>query len=172
MCGVFLVGFMGAGKSSVGRILATRLGRPFYDLDERLSRGFQLTIAEFFSQHGEKAFREAERRELADLASLGGIVVATGGGAFCSDGNRALIEASGGLSVLLDLPWRVLAARLDGDNVRRPLYDNAEQARQLFERRLPSYRKASVIVPLDGDESASEAADKVAAALQETPCVT
>jgi len=172
MRSIFLIGFMGAGKTSVGEVLAERLGYRFIDLDQRLCERFGTTISGVFERHGEEAFREAEREELVRCADGRKLVVATGGGAFCSEANREIIRASGGLSVFLDLPWEVLDARLAGDHAARPKYGDAGQAQRLFGSRLLDYRQATVIVELAGSESAEDAADLVLAALEEAPCVT
>jgi shikimate kinase len=167
---IFLVGFMGAGKTAVGAALAQLLGSPFVDLDERLRRRFGADIGEIFARHGEAAFRAAESEELAAAAGRDGAVVATGGGAFCRDENRRLIEAAGGVSVFLHLPWEVLRARLGNDHAGRPKYGDEASARRLWEERLPLYRRATVTVELAGDERPEEAAQRVAAALEEAPC--
>jgi shikimate kinase len=167
---IFLVGFMGAGKSSVGAALAVRLGYQSVDLDEEISQQFGAPIAEVFAQHGEAAFRAAEHEELARCADLTDIVVATGGGAFCSEANRELIHRLGGVSVFLDLPWAVLRQRLARDHADRPMYDDTDQARELFEERLPQYRCASVQVSLAGDEDPDEVAGRVVETLREAPC--
>ena len=170
MCSIFLIGFMGAGKTSVGEVLAERLGYRFIDLDQRLCESFGTTIPEVFESHGEEAFREAEREELVRCADGQKLVVATGGGAFCSQANREIIRASGGLSVFLDLPWEALDARLAGDHAGRPKYGDAGQAHRLLENCLPDYRQATMVVELVGTESAEEAADLVMAVLEEAPC--
>jgi shikimate kinase len=169
---IFLVGFMGAGKTSVGEVLAARLGFDFIDLDQRLNEKFGASTREIFARHGEDVFRAAESDELARCTGQHDVVVATGGGAFCSEKNRQIIRASGGLSVFLDLPWDVLEARLAGDHAGRPKYADAGQAQRLFGSRLLDYRQATVSVELAGSESAEDAADLVLAALEEAPCVT
>ena len=169
---VFLVGFMGAGKSSVGEALGLHLDSLFVDLDDRLSERFQASIPDVFERHGEAAFRAAEREELAVCAGLHNVVVATGGGAFCDDENRTIIHSSGGVSVFLDLPWQVLRERLEGDHTDRPMYDSAARAQALFEERLPHYRRAVVTAFLDGTEAPGEVVDQVVQALQEAPCAT
>jgi shikimate kinase len=171
MRSIFLIGFMGAGKTSVGEVLAERLGYRFIDLDQLLHERFGAPIREIFECHGEEVFRQAEREELARCAGETGVVVATGGGAFCSEANREMIHASGGRSVFLDLPWEVLDARLARDHTARPKYGDAGQARRLFESRLPDYRRATVILELTGSESADAAADLLMAAIEEAPCV-
>jgi len=172
MRSVFLVGFMGAGKSSIGAAVAARLGSCFIDLDQEISGRLGAPIVELFADHGEAAFRVAEHEELARVAGLDNVVVATGGGTFCDPTNRDLIHRSGAVSVYLDLPWQALLERLDADNSERPMYDDADQARRLFEERLPEYLRAMVRVPLDGDERPPEVAERVIAALQEVPCAT
>ncbi len=170
MAGIFLIGFMGSGKSSLGKRLSERLDRPFVDLDECLVDRFGASISRVFSEHGEEAFRLAEREELSRVVALDNVVVATGGGAFCSPENRELIEASGAISVFLDLPWGVLCDRLQRGGNDRPLFVDSEQARALFEARLPQYRMATVVVDLDGRETVAEVVERVAGAVQEAPC--
>ncbi|MCU0233790.1 MAG: shikimate kinase [Thermoanaerobaculales bacterium] len=167
---IYLVGFMGAGKTAVGEALAKLLGTSFVDLDERLCRRFGAAIGEVFARHGEAAFRAAESAELAAAAAGDGAVVATGGGAYCRAENRRLIEDAGGVAVYLHLPWEVLRARLEHDHAGRPKYGDEASARRLWEERLPLYRRATVIVELAGDESPDEVARRVAAALEEAPC--
>lgn len=167
---IFLVGFMGVGKSSVGAAVAARLGLRFIDLDEEISRRLGAPIPEVFDQCGEAAFRAAESDELARCAEFDDVVVATGGGAFCNEANREVIHRSGGVSAFLDLPWAVLRQRLTHDHTDRPMYDDTSQARQLFEERLPQYRCALVRVSLAGDEGPDEVADRVVETLREAPC--
>jgi len=167
---IFLVGFMGAGKSSIGAALADRLGLRFIDLDGEISRRLGAPVPEIFARHGEETFRATEREELARCTELSDVVVATGGGAFCSDANRETIHRSGGVSVFLDLPWVVLRERLVRDHSDRPMYDDTDQARQLFEERLPHYRCALVQVPLAGQEDPDEVAGRVVETLREAPC--
>ena len=162
---IYLVGFMGVGKSSVGAALAARLGRQFIDLDERLRERFAASIPEVFAVHGEDVFRAAETDELARCVDKQGAVVATGGGTFCIRANREIISESKGVSVYLDLPWEELDRRLAADNSGRPKYDHAEQARSLFEERQPEYRHADVVIALEGSEDPDEVADRVLEAL-------
>lgn len=169
---VFLVGFMGAGKSSVGAALAARLGSRFVDLDEEIASSLGAPIPEIFAGRGEAAFREAESETLTLVAKLDDVVVATGGGAFCSDDNRKSIHASGGISVFLDLPWTELQHRLARDHSDRPMYDSAGQAQGLFDSRRPHYLQAMVRIVVDGTEDPDDVAGRVVDALQEVPCAT
>jgi shikimate kinase len=171
MRNIYLVGFMGAGKSSVGAALAARLGYRFIDLDERLRERFEVSIPEVFVVRGEDVFREAETEELSLVAGEPDVVVATGGGTFCSEVNREIISGSNGVSVYLDLSWEELDRRLVADNSGRPKYDDAEQARSLYEERQPEYRRADVVIALKGSENPDEVADQVLEALREAaPC--
>lgn len=167
---IFLVGFMSAGKSLIGAALADRLGLRFIDLDGEICRRLGAPVPEIFARYGEETFRATETDELARCAELVDIVVATGGGAFCSDTNRLAIHRSGGISVFLDLPWAVLRERLARDHSDRPMYDDTDQAKQLFEERLPHYRRALVQVPLTGQEDPDEVAGRVLETLREAPC--
>lgn len=169
---IFLVGFMGAGKSLVGAAVADRLGLRFVDLDEEISRRLGATIPEIFTRRGEAVFRTAEHDELARCADLDDVVVATGGGAFCSESNRDVIHRSGGVSVFLDVPWEELRTRLVRDHFDRPMYDDTGQAQQLFDERLQHYRQANLKVSLDGIEDPVEVAGRVIEALREAPCAT
>ena len=167
---IFLVGFMGAGKSTTGAALAGHLGCQFIDLDGEISRRLGAPIPDIFARFGEATFRAAESDELERCAELDDLVVATGGGAFSSDANRELIHRSGGVSVFLDLPWAVLRQRLTRDHAERPKYADTNQARLLFEERLPHYRCASVRISLARDEDPDEIVRRVAATLREAPC--
>jgi shikimate kinase len=171
MPNIYLVGFMGAGKSSVGAALAARLGHRFIDLDERLGERFGASIPEVFSVHGEGVFRAAETDELIRCANERDAVVATGGGAFCNEANREIISESKGVSVYLDLPWEELDRRLAADNRGRPVYGDAEQACSLFEKRRPEYLRADVVIALEGSETPDDVADHVLRVLREVaPC--
>jgi shikimate kinase len=168
---IYLVGFMGVGKSSVGAALAARLGHRFIDLDERLGERFGASIPEVFSVHGEGVFRAAETDELIRCANERDVVVATGGGAFCDEANREIISESKGVSVYLDLPWEELDRRLAADNRGRPVYGDAEQACSLFEKRRPEYLRADVVIALEGSETPDDVADHVLRVLREVaPC--
>ena len=172
MSNIYLVGFMGAGKTSVGAALAARLGYDFLDLDERLSERFGAPICEVFSDCGEEAFRVAETEELDRSTAFERCVVATGGGTFCSEANREIIFGAGGIAVFLDAPWEVLRRRLPGENVDRPKFGDAERAQLLLSRRLPHYRKATVTVATTADETPARTAARVADVLREAACAT
>lgn len=149
--GVVLVGFMGSGKSSVGRELARRFGAPFVDVDERIESAAGAPIRELFAREGEPAFRERERAALREALSVKGRVIATGGGAFSDEENRVLLRAYAPV-VYLEAAVETLLERLAGD-LGRPLLrggDREEVVRELLSRRIPGYRTADVTVRTDG----------------------
>ena len=159
---VYLVGFMGSGKTAVGRRVADRLAVPFVDLDEEIEKTSGRTVRAVFESAGEAAFRERETVFLEATRSLSNAVVATGGGCYVQDQNRRAI-ASLGRAVFLDVPIPVLLSRLEG-KMDRPLFAGPEQAALLAAAREPFYRMGSVPVVLR-DQSIEEAADCVLLAL-------
>ncbi len=144
---VVLVGMMGAGKSSVGRRLAQRLGIPFVDADAQIEEAAQMTIPEIFETYGEHEFRSAEARVIARLLDGGPQVLATGGGAFMNPATRAAIRAKGvsfWLNAEIDVLLRRLKRRTD-----RPLLqtdDPAETVKRLLAERSPVYAEADITV--------------------------
>jgi shikimate kinase len=145
---VVLVGFMGVGKTEVGRRLAERLGYRFEDMDERIERRTGRTIAALFGEQGEQAFREEERREAAALARLERRVVAVGGGAFAQPRTRAVLQ-EGALTVWLRCDLDTALKRIPDDGTR-PLAGNRAIMRALLAEREPSYRQADLAVDASG----------------------
>ncbi len=148
---IALIGLPGAGKTSVGRALAARLGRPFVDLDEAASRALGAAPSEAFARLGEEAFRDAEEAALHKaLAPRGGgaaAVVATGGGAVLREANRRALAESA-FVIWLELPPEAAAARLaasPGGLRSRPLLagDGPARMRELWEARRALYEAAS-----------------------------
>ncbi|MBO7533221.1 MAG: shikimate kinase, partial [Victivallales bacterium] len=131
---IFLTGFMGAGKTTVAAALAKLLKRPAVDLDALLEDEFGCSIAEYFAAHGEKAFREQENKLLSRIAQDDGLIIATGGGLPVSPPNRKIMRANGTI-VLLDLPFDVIADRLEQNTATRPKWKSHDDARKLFESR-------------------------------------
>jgi shikimate kinase len=159
---VVLVGFMGAGKSTVGRALSRRLGLPFEDLDDRIQRREGKTIEQIFRESGEAGFRNAENAALRELLGEPGSslrVVALGGGAFVEPGNAALIEEVEAHSVFLDAPVEELMRRCMEEETERPLRQNPEQFRLLYEKRRRSYMKAAVRIETGGKDVDTVAAE-------------
>ena len=167
---IFLIGFMGCGKTTVGRLLAERLGWSFVDLDQRIAESEGRTIPEIFSEAGEAAFRAAERLALSSIASATDIVVATGGGLFSDPENRSLITGLGGWSVYLDVPWSVLESRIGSRDSTRPMWESPSAARAVFDQRMKTYRMADAVVTVSADLSASEVVEKIIQLEPELAC--
>jgi shikimate kinase len=142
---VFLVGFMGAGKSAVGRALADRAGLAFLDTDHAVVEACGMEVEAIFRQRGEGAFREAEWRALRAVGELGSAVIACGGGLFLGVENRRLVRALG-RSVWLDVPLAVAEARVATQGARPLWGDSALARRAMFERRRAAYALADVRV--------------------------
>ncbi len=155
---LYLVGFMGSGKTAVGQRVAERLGVPFVDLDAEIERTAGRTVRAIFESSGEAAFRERESLFLQATESLPRAVVSTGGGCYAGEANRRTIERLG-TAVFLDVPLPELTARLAG-KTDRPLFSGPEQAARLYALREPFYRMAPVVVAI-GKLSIEEAADRV-----------
>jgi thiamine-phosphate pyrophosphorylase len=160
---IYLVGFMGSGKTALGQRVSERLGIPFVDLDSEIERTSGLTIRALFDSLGEPAFRERESAFLEGTEALPTAVVSTGGGSFVSERNRATI-ARLGTPVFLDVPFEAVRARLAG-KTDRPLFTSVEQAVRLFAERERFYRMAPVRVALGGRESIEESTDRVLSAV-------
>ena len=157
---VFLVGFMAAGKSRVGRRLARSLGWPFRDLDSDIAAHEGQPVAELIVERGEAWFRERETAALERCAALDRAVIATGGGVFTLERNRRLIVELG-TSVWLDPPWEMLRRRAEQSRKRRPLFESPDQARALYESRLDSYRQADVRIRTRGTERKRDVAAEI-----------
>jgi shikimate kinase len=139
---IYLVGFMAAGKSTVGRALADRLGWQAEDIDALIEHRERATVADIFARQGEPYFRRIEREMLRLLQPMRHVVVATGGGTFVDPENRAFMNLDG-VTVWLDLPLTELVARIPLDG-RRPLAADRVALEQLYAARLESYRHAHI----------------------------
>lgn len=144
---IVLVGMMGAGKSSVGRKLAARLGLPFVDADCEIEAAAGMTIPEIFEMRGESEFRLGEARVIARLLEGGPQVLATGGGAFMNSNTRAVIRARA-VSIWLRADFDVLMKRIRRRNDRPMLKtaDPAETLKKLIAERYPVYAEADITV--------------------------
>jgi shikimate kinase len=139
---LYLVGFMGAGKTTVARALAKRLGWEAVDVDEVIERRERLPVSEIFAIRGEAYFRAAERAVLFEQIGRTHLVVATGGGTFADAQNRAAIN-NDGVSVWLDVPLERLIERVPADG-RRPLASDRVGFERLYQLRRTAYMKAHV----------------------------
>jgi len=153
---VVLVGLMGAGKSTVGRRLARRLGIPFIDSDAAIEDAAGLTAGEVFERYGEADFRDGERRLVARLLDGGVRVIATGGGAYVNEQTRRLLNEKA-ITIWLDAPTELLAERTARRPETRPLLnkgDRTEILQSLIEQRRPKYAEAHIRVASQGSSHA------------------
>jgi shikimate kinase len=156
--GLYVVGFMGAGKTTVGRHLAHRLGWNFFDTDAEIERGENCTIREIFSARGEEEFRRLESEVIAQhvrwIEHGRPAVLALGGGAFTLEANRRLLQ-NNGIAIWLDCPFEVIQRRVVHNvaaTAPRPLAHDPERFAALFEERRDAYRLADVHIPVESDD--------------------
>ena len=143
---IFLVGFMGAGKTTIGRALSQAMGWRFEDLDDRIRAREHRSIPEIFAQSGEAEFRRSELsalRELLDEVRFGPpTIAALGGGAFVQKEIADLLEGSGAMTIFLDAPVEELWRRCSAEEVARPLLRQKSDFEQLYQNRRPYYLRA------------------------------
>lgn len=142
---IILCGFMGCGKSSVGRRAAELMGRELCDLDRYIEEQAGLSVSEIFARFGEDGFRERETRAVREVAGTPGLIIASGGGTVLSETNVEAFHRERGLIVFLDAPLAALQERLKNDR-RRPLLQVPDRRRvieELYEKRIPLYRAAA-----------------------------
>jgi shikimate kinase len=166
---IVLVGMMGAGKTTVGRRLANRLGRHFIDSDEEVEKAAGMSIEDIFKLHGEADFRAGEVKVIARLLKEADLVLGTGGGAFINPDTRALVKAAA-ISVWIKADFELLFARVSRRS-NRPLLKTAqprETLRGLIEQRYPIYAEANVTIvsrDVPQDQVASDVIDALLAHL-------
>jgi len=152
--GLYLVGFMGSGKSAVGRLLADELGWFFADIDEDIEIAQGVSIAEIFDVRGEEEFRrleqEALRKRLRDVECGKPMVLALGGGAFVDPANKKLLEERG-VTLWLDCPFPRISARVEG-HTHRPLARDPEKFQRLYDDRRDIYSQAEYRIEADTDD--------------------
>lgn len=161
---IYLVGFMGAGKSSAARALGRRLDWKVEDIDARIERAERRDIPAIFREKGEPYFRAREREALIDLLPERGVVVASGGGTFEDPGNRELMLRDGAV-VWLDASFATVLGRVPSDG-RRPLATDRLAMEQLYNQRLAAYRLAHFRVDA-GRGSVEELVDHIVEWLME-----
>ena len=153
--GLFLVGFMGSGKTTVGRLLARELGWQFADTDADIEADQGKTIPRIFDEQGEEYFRQVEhemiRRRVVKIKMGQPMIVSLGGGAFTREENVALIRGNG-VSVWLDCAWDVICHRV-GQSSHRPLARDPERMAELFAARHPFYEQADFHIKVTQDDS-------------------
>jgi len=147
---IVLTGFMGSGKSTVGPLVAARLGWRFLDADDVIEAEAGMKIVEIFACHGEAAFREREREAIARLAQSDALVLALGGGAIEDPATRALLlTAPGTLLVHLEVELATTLKRCSGTEQSRPVLADQANLNLRYERRLPLYRMAHASIQVD-----------------------
>ncbi len=146
---ITLVGFMGSGKSTVGKLLSERLGVPFLDLDELIVEREGMSIPEIFERKGESYFRAIERELLEEvLSGEASVILSVGGGLFTTEENVGLVNSLS-TSIFLDADFEVLWNRISSDKNRPLVRRGKEKVREIFEKRLPFYGKAHLRVRTD-----------------------
>ena len=169
---VYLTGFMGVGKTTVGRVLAKIMDRPFVDLDECIETSQGMTISEIFRSAGETGFRVLESELLRELDDEMPAVVALGGGVQTRAENRDWL-AGHGTTVWIDLPLADLMGRLRREEkTLRPKFENEAQVRDLFAARLVDYGDSDLRIEVSSSDSAAAVASRICELMEETPCAT
>lgn len=156
---IYLCGFMGCGKSTVGRILAKKLGAEFYDLDSYIEKKAGMRISEIFEKHGEEHFRSLESQAIEEFQKKKG-VVATGGGAMLSEKNAQTANKNG-IVVFIDTAFEICYDRIKGDESRPIAFNSTED--ELFDRydaRYPLYKKHSTFT-VDGNGTPLQIAQEI-----------
>ena len=149
---IYLLGFMGSGKSTVGELLSRELRWPFIDLDTVIEAGQGMSIREIFERSGEPFFRQLERAALTEVLKTEPAVIALGGGTFAYEANVELIRESGGTTIWLDCSVQTLRQRC-ATMQNRPLFRDPESIEHLLDLRLPYYRLAEFKVSTEGRDA-------------------
>lgn len=151
--GIYLVGFMGSGKTTIGRLLAERLGWSFADLDADIETQQDLSISELFETRGEEEFRrlesEAVRARVRSIECGRPMVIALGGGTFVQEQNVDLLE-NNGVTVWLDCPFPLVRQRVENSS-HRPLARDSGKFEDLYNQRRQAYSRADFRIPIEGD---------------------
>lgn len=165
MSKIIITGFMGSGKSTVASVLAQLLNCEWIDLDEMINQEERRSAGQIIEEDGERSFREIESRALSNvLKDPTARVVALGGGAWISEGNRKQISDHGATSVWLDAPFSLCWKRISSGTVR-PLARSETEALKLFTQRRSCYELADVCVQMSEHKSAEETAAEIVQAL-------
>jgi shikimate kinase len=155
---IFFVGFMAAGKSTVGRVLARKLDFQFIDLDDRIEAQAQKRVRDIFAEMGEAHFRQLEREAIQACGELKNTIIALGGGAYIAEENREILRRIG-TTIWLDCSLEVCLSRIIADG-SRPLAKSEEEMRELLNKRLPAYSQANIRLPVD-EKSAEQIAEEI-----------
>lgn len=161
---IVLCGFMGCGKTTLGRFTAEKLGYDFVDMDNYIEKSRQMTVAEIFDKYGEQGFRDIENSACREIAQMENVVVGAGGGALTFQRNVDALKGKCKI-VFLRVDEKVLLSRIRGDK-RRPLVvgKSDDEIIELYRKRLPCYERAADMV-FDGGESVKADAERLSAIL-------
>lgn len=157
---IYLIGFMGSGKSTVGEVLAERLEIPFFDLDGLVESAEGSSIREVFAAHGEPYFRSRERDFLLMTRHLERAVIATGGGTFTFEQNIEFIQENG-LSIHLSAPYETCLSRVSVSSAERPMFHDEMALHGLFKSRRNHYRRADLTLEIRDSETPREIARRI-----------
>lgn len=157
---IYVIGFMGAGKTTIGRELAQRIEAPFFDLDDLVEAAEKMSVKDIFAQHGEPYFRKRERDLLRSTRNLERAVIATGGGTFTFDENIQFIQSEG-LSVYLSAPYALLRGRIGDKAAERPLFRDDIATHELYTNRLRYYRMSDVTLEIREDETPKQIVERL-----------
>ena len=161
---IFLIGYMGCGKSTMGRAVSALTGVPFIDLDNYIEQRFHLTVKEIFAQRGEDGFRDVERRMLQEVADFEDVIVACGGGTPCFFDNMEYMNTHG-TTVFLNTPIDRLHSRLMRGRHKRPLIADKDDEelmtfiKEALAKRMDHYSKAQISFSSERLENKSEIAN-------------
>ncbi len=157
---IYVVGFMGAGKTTIGRELALRIDAPFFDLDDLVEAAENRSIKDLFALNGEAYFRKRERDILRSTRHLDAAVIATGGGTFTFDENIQFIQSEG-LSVYLSAPYALLRSRIGEKATERPLFQDDLAAHELYASRIRYYRMSDITLEIREEETPNEIVERL-----------
>lgn len=166
MTRIFLIGYMGAGKTTFGKALAKELNLPFIDLDWRIEGRFHKTVSDVFAERGEEGFRELERQMLHEVAEIEDVIISTGGGTPCFFDNMDFM-CSQGETVFLDASHEVLFRRLKVAKQSRPLlWDKSDEElmdfiKNAINKRMKWYSRAKYVVGADELETREQIQDTI-----------
>ena len=156
MSNIILCGFMGCGKTTVGKILSRKLNLPFVDMDEMIEQTSKMKVSEIFAQMGEEHFRNLETECAKTLNNKDNLIISTGGGAVTRQNTLDALKTNGKL-FFINVPFSIISKRLKNDTTR-PLFNHNDKgagAKALFEKRLPIYTNAADII-IDADTKTPE----------------
>lgn len=158
---IVLIGFMGVGKTTIGKELATKLQRGFIDIDEEIEKIYQMKTVDIFKKHGEKEFRRTEKELIKDACTAEGKVISVGGGAFMQTETRNICMENA-IVLFLDLSWESWKDRLSILVNSRPILQgkNSNEVKELFLNRQPIYEEHHIKIKLD-DLSIQEAVEEI-----------